>query len=144
MPPDCQEFIHQTDRFFTASQILLFGLPFHKLYATKPYKELLDSFTRLFEISMAHIKERLDELKEEDTIDEDEPPMGVDFLQYMSKANKMPIEMITTNAIDLMAAGVDTVGYLLSSLHLLTRLGCCCLTLGKLNLTPSACMSSET
>ncbi len=37
----------------------------------------------LFEISMAHIKERLDELKEEDTIDEDEPPVGIDFLQYM-------------------------------------------------------------
>lgn len=109
VPPDCQEFIDQVERFFTASHRVLFSLPFHKIYATKDYKEVLDSFVRLFEISMAHIKDRLDEIEGEESIDDDEPPAGVDFLHYMSKADKMPLEVITTNAIDLMGAGIDTV-----------------------------------
>lgn len=112
VPPDCQEFIVATNNFFAASQTLLFGLPFHKIYATKPYKTLLKSFKRIFEISMAHIKERLDELHEEELViegEEEGPPLGVDFLTYMSKAGKMSLENITTNAIDLLAAGVDTV-----------------------------------
>ncbi len=107
------------DRFFTSSHRILLALPFHKIYATKDYKELLNSFVRIFDISMAHIKERLDEIEGEESIndDDDEPPIGVDFLHYMSKADKMPLEVITTNAIDLMGAGVDTVS--------VTRYNCC-------------------
>ncbi len=114
VPPDCQEFIDQIDRFFTASHRLLFSLPLHKIYATKDYKNLMDSFLKVFEISMAHIKERLDEIEGEENIDKnDEPPVGMDFLQYMSKADKMPLEVIVTNAIDLMGAGIDTVSSIL-------------------------------
>ena len=74
----------------------------------------MKAFQRVFEISMKHIKEKLEEIKEEDTRalenDEDQQaPVGVDFLTYMSHAGKMPLEKITSNAIDLMSAGIDTV-----------------------------------
>ena len=112
IPPDCQEFIDQIHKFFDASQNIFFGLPLYKLYATQDYKDLQESFTRIFDIAMSHVQERLDEIEKEEALesgDEDGPPVGVDFLTYMSKADKMPLEMITTNAIDLLAAGVDTV-----------------------------------
>ena len=84
------------------------------LYPTKNWKDLMKAFQRVFEISMKHIKEKLEEIKEEDTRalenDEDQQaPVGVDFLTYMSHAGKMPLEKITSNAIDLMSAGIDTV-----------------------------------
>ena len=112
IPPDCQEFIDLLHKFFDASQKLLFGLPLYKLYPTQDYKDLHESFRRMFDIAMSHIKERLDEIENEEALesgDEEGPPVGVDFLTYMSKADKMPLENITTNAIDLLGAGVDTV-----------------------------------
>ena len=41
--------------------------------------------------------------------EDDEPPVGVDFITFMMHAGNMNLEEITTNAVDLMAAGVDTV-----------------------------------
>jgi hypothetical protein len=41
--------------------------------------------------------------------EEDEPPVGVDFITFMMHAGKMDLETITTNALDLMGGGVDTV-----------------------------------
>ena len=41
--------------------------------------------------------------------EDDEPPVGVDFITFMMHAGKMDLETIVTNAVDLMAAGVDTV-----------------------------------
>ena len=48
-------------------------------------------------------------LFEEGGEDED-PPVGVDFITFMIHAGKMDLDTIATNAVDLMAAGVDTVG----------------------------------
>lgn len=42
--------------------------------------------------------------------DDDEPPVGVDFVTFMMHAGKMDLDAIAANAVDLMAAGVDTVG----------------------------------
>ena len=42
--------------------------------------------------------------------EDDEPPVGVDFITFMMHAGKMDLDTIATNAVDLMAAGVDTVG----------------------------------
>ena len=42
--------------------------------------------------------------------EDDEPPVGVDFVTFMMHAGKMDLDAIATNAVDLMAAGVDTVG----------------------------------
>ena len=41
--------------------------------------------------------------------EDDEPPVGVDFVTFMMHAGKMDLETIATNAVDLMAGGVDTV-----------------------------------
>jgi hypothetical protein len=41
--------------------------------------------------------------------EDDEPPVGVDFITFMMHAGKMDLETIASNAADLMAGGVDTV-----------------------------------
>ena len=50
----------------------------------------------------------------EDGHEDDEPPVGVDFVTFMMHAGKMDLSSITTNAVDLMAAGTDTVRLLLN------------------------------
>ncbi len=111
IPPDCHELIDQMNIFFITSQNLMLELPLIVFYETKNYKKLMQTFKRIYDISMAHIQKRLDEIEGEQSISEDdEPPVGMDFLQYMSMANKMPLEEITTNAIDLMSAGIEENG----------------------------------
>ena len=41
--------------------------------------------------------------------EDEDPPVGVDFITFMIHAGKMDLDTIATNAVDLMAAGVDTV-----------------------------------
>ena len=41
--------------------------------------------------------------------DDDDPPVGVDFITFMIHAGKMDLDTISINAFDLIGAGVDTV-----------------------------------
>lgn len=59
-------------------------------------------------IQVAQVTEEDKRLLEEGGED-DEPPVGVDFVTFMMHAGKMDLETIATNAVDLMAGGVDTV-----------------------------------
>ena len=59
-------------------------------------------------IQVAQVTEEDKRLLEEGGED-DEPPAGVDFVTFMMHAGKMDLETIATNAVDLMAGGVDTV-----------------------------------
>ena len=59
-------------------------------------------------VQVAQVTEEERRLLEEGGED-DEPPVGVDFITFMMHAGKMDVNTIATNAVDLMAAGVDTV-----------------------------------
>ena len=68
------------------------------------------------DLAMKFISERLDEIEEEDKqllqqAAEDEAPVKVDFLTYLVHSEKMGLDAITANVIDLMTAGVDTVSH---------------------------------
>ena len=58
---------------------------------------------------LAQVTEEEKRLTEEGAED-DEPAVGVDFVTFMMHAGKMDVDAIAGNAVDLMAAGVDTVG----------------------------------
>ena len=62
----------------------------------------------LCHLQVAKVTEEEKRLLEEGEEDE-EPPVGVDFITYMIHAGKMDLETIVTNSFDLMSAGVDTV-----------------------------------
>jgi hypothetical protein len=59
-------------------------------------------------VQVAQVTEEDKRLVEEG-VEDDEPPVGVDFITFMMHAGKMDLETIATNALDLMGAGVDTV-----------------------------------
>ena len=61
-----------------------------------------------YNVQVAQVTEEEKRLLEEGG-DDDEPPAGVDFITFMMHAGKMDVDTIATNAVDLMAAGVDTV-----------------------------------
>ena len=112
VPEDCLEFIGCIQKFNLATQEIMFNLPFHKIYPTKSWKNLMDAQKRAYRISMRHIEEKLKEIKEQDqqpTAEDDEPSEKEDFLTYMIHKRKMSLEELTVNAGDLLAAGVDTV-----------------------------------
>lgn len=127
VPEDCQEFIDELQEFLHSTQDILFGLPFHKLWATKSWKRLSNAQQKVYDIAMSYIEQKNKEIKEEDKrsieVGEDyEAPDHVDFLTYMMHAGKMSPEEITANALDLMAAGVDTTALTLA--WTLYSLGC--------------------
>ena len=59
-------------------------------------------------MQVAQVTEEDKRLAEEGGED-DEPPVGIDFITFMMHAGKMDLETIATNAVDLMGGGVDTV-----------------------------------
>ena len=116
IPEDCQEFISHIQNFNLATQDLMFGLPFHKFYPTKPWKRLVEAQSGAYKISMRHIEEKLKEIEKQDqllTAEDSEPSENEDFVTYMVHKRKMSLEELTVNAGDLLGAGVDTVSCLI-------------------------------
>ena len=42
-------------------------------------------------------------------VEDEEPPVGVDFITFMLHNGKMDVDTIANNSVELMIAGVDTV-----------------------------------
>ena len=114
IPPECQEFIDQVGNFFELTMKLFLSVPTYLIYRNKLWKATVDSQAAVKDLAMKFISKRLKEIKEEDKqllqqATEDEAPVKVDFLTYLVHSEKMSIDAITANVIDLMTAGVDTV-----------------------------------
>ena len=62
---------------------------------------------------MSFVDERVKEIEShsQQVNKNDEAPEKMDFLTYMLLSNKLSKEEITSNAVDLMFAGIDTVSY---------------------------------
>ena len=93
------------------TQDLLFGLPFYKYFRTKSWNALTESMMAVYKISMRHIEAKISEIKDMDkeTREERLSEENTDFLTHMILNGKMSLEEISTNAMDLLGAGVDTV-----------------------------------
>ena len=112
IPPDCKEFINQTGQLFSLSTDLLFSLPLYKIYPTKKWKDVVKCQRAVKELAMKFIEEKLSKTEEHKQMlkkDNEEAPAKVDFLTYLLYSGKMSLGGITTNIIDLLIAGVDTV-----------------------------------
>ena len=117
MPPDCKVLIDSLQEMLVATQDLLFNLPLHKIWSTKNWKKLVENTDRVCKVPMAHIKEKLAEIKKDDAeliAKGEEVPMGVDFITYMVHQGKMDLKKITSNAVDLIGGGVDSVSCMLA------------------------------
>lgn len=113
IPPDCKEFIEQSGKLFTLSTDLIFSFPLYKIYRTKKWKDVVNCQIAVKKLAMKFIEEKLDKTEEEHKQilkdESEEAPAKVDFLTYLLYSGKMDLRGITTNIIDLLTAGVDTV-----------------------------------
>ena len=112
VPQDCKEFIDTFQDMLSSTQRLMYGLPLHIVWSTKEWKFLKQTIKHLHELSLRHVKEKLEEIKEEDqerALEGSEAPDKVDFLTYLVHSGKQSLEEAAANASDLMMGGVDTV-----------------------------------
>ena len=112
IPPDCKAFIDAVNRLFTSTFDLVFSVPFYLLWETKLWKEAVDSMTSVNNLAMKFINERMQEITEEEKRaleDSKKVPGKVDFMTYMMHSEKLSPEELSTNTMDLLLAGVETV-----------------------------------
>ena len=112
VPQDCQELINVVQELFESTQRLMTGPPLHIMWSTKEWKFQKQTTKRLHELSLKHVKEKLEEIREEDhgrALEGSEPPEKVDILTYLIHSGKQSLEEAATNAVDLMTGGIDTV-----------------------------------
>ena len=112
VPQDCQELIVTVQEMFDSTQRLMNGPPLHIVWSTKEWKFQKQKVKHLYELSLKHVKEKLQEIREEDRgrdLEGSEAPDKMDFLTYLVHSGKQSLEEAVTNSIDLMLAGVDTV-----------------------------------
>ena len=115
IPPDCKEFIEETRALFQGFMDLVFSVPLYKIYRTKIWKDVVKHQMAVKELAMKFIEERLSEIEKDQKAllekekDEDEAPDKVDFLTFLFYSGKMGLKEVTSNIIDLLSAGVETV-----------------------------------
>jgi len=112
IPPDCKAFIDAADRLFKSIFQLAFAVPFYLMWETKLWKEAVDSMASLNNLAMKFINERMQEITEEEKRaleDSKEVPREVDFLTYLMHSEMLSPEELSTNTVDLLIAGVETV-----------------------------------
>ena len=103
-----------------SARILMTKLPLYKLWPTKDVRAMKQAVKTTYDFSKKYVEKVL-EIKEEDKralerrAEEEEAPDKVDLLTYLLHSRGMSVEEATTNAMDLMAGGFDTV----SSTHLI-------------------------
>ena len=120
VPQDCQELIDTLQELLLSTQRLMTRLPVHIVWSTKEWKFLKQKMKILYDLSLRHVKEKLEEIREEEhgrALEGSEAPDKVDLLTYLVLSGKQSLEEAATNAIDLITAGIDTVSYFVQSFH---------------------------
>ena len=117
MPTDCKAFVDDIHALLHTTDKLLFGLPFHKLWRTKNWKELLRAQDGVMKFTGGLVQGKMEEVmrEEREKAEEEEDlqaELGMDFLTYMLHSGTMSAEEVAVNAMDMLAAGVDTVSTL--------------------------------
>ncbi len=107
MPENCRLFVDSIRGMLQTTGKVMVSLPLHEYFKTKDYKKLMKHTEDISILARGYIHERIEEV---DTKSKDEEGDGEDdFLSHMIHSGKMSVDEIATNAVDLMAAGVDTV-----------------------------------
>lgn len=114
MPPECKKFVDDVHSFTATTGKILFGLPFHKIWRTKQWKELVNSLDGILTYTGHQVNQKIkkierEEKEEADEAGENQAELEMDFLTNMIHSGKMSVNEIAVNAMDLLTAGVDTV-----------------------------------
>lgn len=111
MPPDCVKLVDHVQNFFNVTNRMFFGLPFHKIWRNKNWKELVRSLDFILSYASRLVEEKIEQIEQQSSEQGESAhaELGEDFLTYMIHSGKMDIHEIAANAIDLLLAGIDTV-----------------------------------
>ena len=107
MPQDCREFVDNVRGFIHTTNKLVIGLPLHRFIKTQNWKNLVKHFEMAYSIARGLVKTRIEEIDRRAQTGEGK--IKDDFLSHMIYSGKMSTKEVAVNAIDLLAAGVDTV-----------------------------------
>ena len=113
MPPDCQKFVDDIHRFTASSEKILFGIPFHRIWKTKQWKEFVSSFGDFLSYANEQVEQKLQEMEQQAQNNPDggdvQAELGMDFVTYMVHSGKMSVDEVVVHSMDLLIAAVDSV-----------------------------------
>ncbi|KAL6063233.1 hypothetical protein QOT17_011718 [Balamuthia mandrillaris] len=121
--PNVQKFVKAINGLLDASHKLLYGAPFYLLFNTPTWNKMAQCFDDVKEVGELHVERKLKEIRklvEEkgEAALQDNPS----FLAHLLSKDGLTAEEISTNCIDLLAAGVDTTAFtVLFTLYELSR-----------------------
>ena len=98
--------------FLETTHTLLYSLPFHWIRRTKPWKEMVRAQGGFLEYNRSIVDQKIKEMERaaEEGGGEGEAELGTDFISYMVSKGDLSAQEIEVNAMDMIVAGVDTVG----------------------------------
>ena len=124
IPPESREYMDSIEILLESMLQLMYGLPLHKLWRTKAWDTMVSTQGFMLSYAGKLVKEKIKEMEENrdaaENMGEASAELGKDFLTYMICSGKMGLEEIAVNAVDIIAAGLDTV----SSKYVASVQGC--------------------
>jgi len=112
VPQDCQELIDTVQEMLDSTQRLMNRPPLHIVWSTKEWKFQKQKVKHLYELSLKHVKEKLQEIREEDRgrdLGGSAAHDKMDFLTYLVHSGKQSLEEEVTDSIEFILGGVETV-----------------------------------
>ena len=109
MPPDCRQFVDDFHKFTTVSEKILFGIPFHRIWRNKTWRDFIEGLGGFMSYAMLQVKQTMKEIEQQSGTGAKQPELGMNFLTYMICSGKMTEQELAVHAIDLLTAGVDSV-----------------------------------
>ena len=105
---EAKEFQQSIQNFIRSIEYLVEAIPFYKIYPTKKYKEAKESMTAVRLLGRKYMERKRTGIKKilregESTYD------GLSLIEQWMIEGKMSEEQCIVSAIDMFAAGVDTV-----------------------------------
>ncbi|XP_059143734.1 cytochrome P450 27C1-like isoform X2 [Physella acuta] len=105
--------------FLTGHQLMVYA-NLHKLLRTRPWREHVQSWDKIYDFAAEHINQRIDEVTKE--LDSGVPPVEgehVDFMKFIVGTHQLSRNEIVDNVIEVFMGGIDTTANSLAFLFYL-------------------------
>ncbi|BFZ13466.1 hypothetical protein BsWGS_16504 [Bradybaena similaris] len=105
--------------FLTGHQLMVYA-KIHKILRTRPWRNHVQSWDKIYDFATEHINQRIDEVAKE--LETGVPPMEgehVDFMKYVVGTHQLSRNEIVDNIIEVFMGGIDTTANSLAFLFYL-------------------------
>ncbi|CAL1540100.1 unnamed protein product, partial [Lymnaea stagnalis] len=105
--------------FLTGHQLMVYA-SLHKFLRTRPWRQHVESWDKIYDFAAEHINQRIDEVTKE--LDTGVPPVEgehVDFMKYVVGTHQLSRNEIVDNIIEVFMGGIDTTANSLAFLFYL-------------------------